>query len=157
MQKTAKLSKSAVVRVPMVDAARSGPQQVPPEPADADPEPDARWLLHVAEILGSMEGAVLAGKLAAEVVAARAVGAPTQDLKAVQRHVVDAAATAAPKKPPGWAAATRRSRSGAARSSRPDAEQLRVAYDDDLPLRAQPSSQPLGAAPVFHFRGGATA
>merc|ERR1719181_589971 len=53
------------------------------------------------KFLGSMEGAVLAGKLAAEVVAARAFSAPTQDLKEVQRHVVDAAATAAPKKPPG--------------------------------------------------------
>ena len=51
--------------------------------------------------LGSMEGAVLAGKLAAEVVATRAVGAPTQDLKEVQRHVIDEASGTSSKKPLG--------------------------------------------------------
>ena len=48
-----------------------------------------------------MEGAILAGKLAAEVVSARAVGADAPGLKEVQQHVIDAAADAAPKKPVG--------------------------------------------------------
>merc|ERR1719311_464888 len=40
------------------------------------------------KFLGSMEGAVLGGKLAAEVVACRAAGEPTTGLKEVQQHVV---------------------------------------------------------------------
>lgn len=41
------------------------------------------------QFLGSMEGAVLSGKLAAEVVACRAAGLPTAGLKPVQQSVVD--------------------------------------------------------------------
>ena len=48
-----------------------------------------------------MEGAILAGKLAAEVVAARAVGASAPGDKVIQQHVIDEAATASPKKPVG--------------------------------------------------------
>ncbi len=48
-----------------------------------------------------MEGAILAGKLAAEVVAARAVGADAPGDKVIQQHVIDEAATASPKKPVG--------------------------------------------------------
>jgi 15-cis-phytoene desaturase len=48
-----------------------------------------------------MEGAVLAGKLAAEVVASRAAGLPTQGVKAVQADVVSAAAKMEPRKPRG--------------------------------------------------------
>ena len=40
------------------------------------------------KFLGSMEGATLGGKLAAEVVAARAKGLPTKGLKAVQPDIV---------------------------------------------------------------------
>jgi len=53
------------------------------------------------KFLGSMEGAVLGGKLAAEVVAARAVGAPTKGLKDVQQHVIDSAASHEAKEPRG--------------------------------------------------------
>jgi len=53
------------------------------------------------KFLGSMEGAVLAGKLAAEVVAARALGKESQEVKEVEPHIVEAAAAAAPRKPPG--------------------------------------------------------
>jgi 15-cis-phytoene desaturase len=53
------------------------------------------------QFLGSMEGAVLAGKLAAEVVASRAAGLPTQGVKAVQADVVSAAAKMEPRKPRG--------------------------------------------------------
>mmetsp|Transcript_53663 Transcript_53663/g.123422 ORF Transcript_53663/g.123422 Transcript_53663/m.123422 type:complete len:101 (-) Transcript_53663:302-604(-) len=48
-----------------------------------------------------MEGAVLAGKLAAEVVSDRASGNPTKGLKEVQPDVVAAAETFVPKEPPG--------------------------------------------------------
>lgn len=48
-----------------------------------------------------MEGAVLAGKLAAEVIAARAAGQPTQGVKAVTAEVEAAAASAEPKDPMG--------------------------------------------------------
>ena len=41
------------------------------------------------KFLGSMEGAVLGGKLAAEVVASRAKGMKTQGLKAVQKSIID--------------------------------------------------------------------
>lgn len=48
-----------------------------------------------------MEGAVLSGKLAAEVIACRAAGEPTQGLKAVQPDIESAAAAAQPRKPVG--------------------------------------------------------
>ena len=98
----AKLRKSAVVRVPRsVYAAIPGRNKYRPSQRTPIPNLTLCGCFTSQKYLGSMEGAVLAGKLAAEVVAARAVGAPTQDLKEVQRHVVDAAAEAAPKKPLG--------------------------------------------------------
>merc|ERR1740130_2661386 len=51
--------------------------------------------------LGSMEGAVLGGKLAAEVVAAKAKSMPTKGLKKVQDHVIANAPHHVPKAPPG--------------------------------------------------------
>ena len=100
--KTAKLRKSTVVRVPRsVYAAVPGRNKYRPSQRTPIPNLTLCGCFTSQKYLGSMEGAVLAGKLAAEVVAARAVGAPTQDLKEVQRHVVDAAAEAAPKKPIG--------------------------------------------------------
>merc|ERR1711968_344281 len=82
----AKLRKSAVVRVPRsVYAAIPGRNKYRPS----------------QKSLGSMEGAILAGKLAAEVVAARAVGASAPGDKAIQQHVIDEAASASPKKPVG--------------------------------------------------------
>ena len=100
--KKATLRKSAVVRVPRsVYAAVPGRNKYRPSQKTPIPNFTLCGCFTSQKFLGSMEGAVLAGKLAAEVVAARAVGAPTQDLKEVQRSIVDAAATAAPKKPVG--------------------------------------------------------
>mmetsp|Transcript_39255 Transcript_39255/g.90417 ORF Transcript_39255/g.90417 Transcript_39255/m.90417 type:complete len:604 (+) Transcript_39255:50-1861(+) len=53
------------------------------------------------KFLGSMEGAVLGGKLAAEVVAAKAKSMPTKGLKKVQDHIVANAPHHVPKAPPG--------------------------------------------------------
>ena len=53
------------------------------------------------KFLGSMEGAVLGGKLAAEVIADRAAGVPTKGLKEVQPDIVAAAAAHVPSTPVG--------------------------------------------------------
>jgi len=53
------------------------------------------------KFLGSMEGAVLGGKLAAEVVAKKALGMEVGPIKEVQEHVVKAAESYEAKKPPG--------------------------------------------------------
>merc|ERR1719486_1497819 len=100
--KKATLRKSAVVRVPRsVYAAVPGRNKYRPSQKTPIPNLTLCGCFTSQKFLGSMEGAVLAGKLAAEVVAARAVSAPTQDLKEVQRHVIDEASGASPKKPPG--------------------------------------------------------
>ena len=98
----AKLVKHAVVRVPRsVYAATPGRNKYRP----SQESPISNFLLAGCftsqKYLGSMEGAVLAGKLAAEVVADRAAGHPTQGLKPVQPAVHQAAAAAAPKEPVG--------------------------------------------------------
>lgn len=48
-----------------------------------------------------MEGATLAGKLAAEVVSNRALGNPDKPMKEIQQHIVQAAASYVPKPPVG--------------------------------------------------------
>lgn len=53
------------------------------------------------KFLGSMEGAVLGGKLAAEVVAERAKGVSPREIKAIQPNIVEAAKKHVPKKPAG--------------------------------------------------------
>ena len=53
------------------------------------------------KFLGSMEGAVLAGKLAAEVIARRAKGLGNAPVKVVQEHVVERAEQHVPKEPLG--------------------------------------------------------
>jgi len=53
------------------------------------------------KFLGSMEGAILAGKLAAEVVTDRSAGRPTQGIKSVQQHVIDEANKASEEVPVG--------------------------------------------------------
>ena len=98
----AKLVKHAVVRVPRsVYAATPGRNKYRP----SQESPISNFLLAGCftsqKYLGSMEGAVLAGKLAAEVVADRAAGHQTQGLKPVQPAVHQAAAAAAPKEPVG--------------------------------------------------------
>ena len=53
------------------------------------------------KFLGSMEGAVLGGKLAAEVVAKKAKGMELPPIKEIQQHVVEAAEKHVPSKPLG--------------------------------------------------------
>ena len=53
------------------------------------------------KFLGSMEGAVLGGKLAAEIVAERAKGLAPREIKAIQPHIVEAAKKHVAKKPAG--------------------------------------------------------
>ncbi len=53
------------------------------------------------KFLGSMEGATLAGKLAAEVVANRAIGNPDKPIKEIQAHIVSSAASFVAKDPVG--------------------------------------------------------
>lgn len=100
----AKLRKSAVVRVPRsVYAAIPGRNRYRP----SQETPIANFTLAgdwtSQKFLGSMEGAVLGGKLAAEVVCDRAAGRPTKGLKEVEPHVVASAAEHVPKPPQGLA------------------------------------------------------
>jgi 15-cis-phytoene desaturase len=53
------------------------------------------------KFLGSMEGAVLGGKLAAEVVANRAIGNAEKAPKEIQKHIIDSAASHVPTAPIG--------------------------------------------------------
>ena len=53
------------------------------------------------KFLGSMEGAVLGGKLAAEVVAKKAKGMELPVEKEIQQHIIDSAASFEPKEPIG--------------------------------------------------------
>jgi len=98
----AKLRKFAVVKVPRsVYAAIPGRNKY--RPSQETPIPNfvlaGDWTSQ--KFLGSMEGAVLGGKLAAEVVVDRATGKPTKGLKDVQPSVVTAAAAHEAKEPRG--------------------------------------------------------
>ena len=100
--KKATLRKSAVVRVPRsVYAAVPGRNKYRPSQKTPIPNFTLCGCFTSQKFLGSMEGAILAGKLAAEVVAARAVGASAPGDKVIQQHVIDEAASASPKKPVG--------------------------------------------------------
>jgi len=99
---TAKLVKHAVVRVPRsVYAATPGRNKY--RPSQASPISNlvmaGDWTSQ--KFLGSMEGAVLAGKLAAELVSDRALGGQGQPLKPVQEAIITRAAAATPKQPVG--------------------------------------------------------
>merc|ERR1719389_1529668 len=89
----AKLRKSVVVRVPRsVYAAVPGRNRYRP----SQQTPISNFTLGgdwtSQKFLGSMEGAILGGKLAAEVVADKAVyGAPTKGMKPIQQDIVRAA------------------------------------------------------------------
>ena len=99
---TAKLRKFAVVKTPRsVYAAVPGRNKYRPSQETPIPKLTMAGDWTSQKFLGSMEGAVLGGKLAAEVVADRAAGRETKGLKAVQEHVVEAAAEMAPKEPIG--------------------------------------------------------
>merc|ERR1719331_1087974 len=98
----AKLLKYAVVKVPRsVYAAIPGRNKY--RPSQETPIPNlvlaGDWTSQ--KFLGSMEGALLGGKLAAEVIVDRALGNPTKGLKEVQPHVVTSAASHTPKPPRG--------------------------------------------------------
>jgi 15-cis-phytoene desaturase len=97
----AKLLKSAVVKVPRsVYAAIPGRNKY--RPSQTSPVSNLTmagdWTSQ--KFLGSMEGAILAGKLAAEVVADKAVyGAPTKGMKTIMPEIVRAAKDYVPKEP----------------------------------------------------------
>merc|ERR550532_1452851 len=98
----AKLRKSAVVRVPRsVYAAIPGRNRY--RPSQETPIKNftlaGDWTSQ--KFSGSMEGAVLGGKLAAEVVCDRAAGRPTKGLKDVEPRVVEAAKSHVAKEPVG--------------------------------------------------------
>ena len=98
----AKLRKYAVVKVPRsVYAAIPGRNKY--RPGQRTPIPNLTmggdWTSQ--KFLGSMEGAVLGGKLAAEVVARKAIGAELPELKEIQAHIVESAASYEAKKPAG--------------------------------------------------------
>jgi len=98
----ARLRKFAVVKTPRsVYAAIPGRNKYRP----SQETPVERFTLAgdwtSQKFLGSMEGAVLGGKLAAEVIADRAAGKPTKGLKVVQPDIVSSAAAHEPKEPVG--------------------------------------------------------
>lgn len=99
----AKLLKYAVVKVPRsVYAAIPGRNKY--RPSQRTPIPNftlaGDWTSQ--KFLGSMEGAVLAGKLAAEVVAERAAGLPySKPIKEIPADILKKASSAQPKDPNG--------------------------------------------------------
>jgi len=98
----AKLTKSAVVRVPRsVYAAIPGRNRY--RPSQETPIKNftlaGDWTSQ--KFLGSMEGAVLGGKLAAEVICDKAAGRTTKGLKIIEPHVVESAKSHVPKEPAG--------------------------------------------------------
>ena len=100
----AKLLKYYVVKVPRsVYAAVPGRNKY--RPSQKTPIPNftlaGDWTSQ--KFLGSMEGAILGGKLAADRVSSDAAGVDyfTSQEKPIQQHIVDQAATASPKKPVG--------------------------------------------------------
>jgi 15-cis-phytoene desaturase len=98
----AKLRKFAVVKVPRsVYAAIPGRNKF--RPSQVSPIENfvcaGDWTSQ--KYLGSMEGAVFGGKLAAEVVAKKAKGMELPPVKEIQPSIIEAAAKHSPKDPPG--------------------------------------------------------
>jgi len=98
----AKLLKYAVVKVPRsVYAAIPGRNKY--RPSQRSPIPNftmaGDWTSQ--KYLGSMEGAVLGGKLAAEIVAKKAKGVELPAIKEIQQHIVESAASHKAKEPAG--------------------------------------------------------
>lgn len=101
-QGQARLRKYAVVKVPRsVYAAIPGRNKY--RPSQRTPIENftmaGDWTSQ--KYLGSMEGAVFGGKLAAEVVAKKAIGAELPPMKEIQANIYDAAAKHTPKAPEG--------------------------------------------------------
>lgn len=98
----ARLRKYAVVKTPRsVYAAIPGRNKFRPSQETPIPNLTMAGDWTSQKFLGSMEGAVLGGKLAAEVVARRAKGIEQEPLKEIQTNIVAAAAAYTPKDPPG--------------------------------------------------------
>eukprot|EP00531_Pseudo-nitzschia_arenysensis_P017974 CAMPEP_0116127736 /NCGR_PEP_ID=MMETSP0329-20121206/6993_1 /TAXON_ID=697910 /ORGANISM="Pseudo-nitzschia arenysensis, Strain B593" /LENGTH=614 /DNA_ID=CAMNT_0003621843 /DNA_START=117 /DNA_END=1961 /DNA_ORIENTATION=+ len=100
-QGLARLRKYSVVKVPRsVYAAIPGRNKY--RPGQRTPIPNftmaGDWTSQ--KFLGSMEGAVLGGKLAAEVVSKKAKGMALPEYKQIQQHVIDSAKDYEPK--PAW-------------------------------------------------------
>merc|ERR1719311_1753194 len=100
-QGQAKLRKYAVVKVPRsVYAAIPGRNKYRP----SQETPIDNFVLAgdwtSQKFLGSMEGAILGGKLAAEVIVDKALGQPTKPLKEIRPEIAAAAAAYEPKPPP---------------------------------------------------------
>mmetsp|Transcript_31767 Transcript_31767/g.48014 ORF Transcript_31767/g.48014 Transcript_31767/m.48014 type:complete len:614 (-) Transcript_31767:80-1921(-) len=98
----AKLRKYTVVKVPRsVYAAIPGRNKYRP----SQTTPISRFTMAgdwtSQKFLGSMEGAVLGGKLAAEVVANRAKGNPDKPIKEIQSEIINTAQAYEPRKPVG--------------------------------------------------------
>mmetsp|Transcript_38088 Transcript_38088/g.91129 ORF Transcript_38088/g.91129 Transcript_38088/m.91129 type:complete len:428 (+) Transcript_38088:3-1286(+) len=99
---TAKLLKYAVVKVPRsVYAAIPGRNKYRPSQTTPIPNFSMCGCFTSQKFLGSMEGATLAGKLAAEVVANRALGNPDKPVKEIQQHIIDASASYEAREPVG--------------------------------------------------------
>eukprot|EP00747_Dinoflagellata_sp_TGD_P029565 gnl/TRDRNA2_/TRDRNA2_133988_c2_seq1.p1 gnl/TRDRNA2_/TRDRNA2_133988_c2~~gnl/TRDRNA2_/TRDRNA2_133988_c2_seq1.p1 ORF type:complete len:392 (+),score=77.04 gnl/TRDRNA2_/TRDRNA2_133988_c2_seq1:71-1177(+) len=97
----AKLRKYAVVKVPRsVYAAVPGRNKYRPSQETPIERLTMAGDWTSQKFLGSMEGAVLGGKLAAEVIADRAAGRPTKGVKKVQDHIKEAAAAMTKLKSP---------------------------------------------------------
>jgi len=98
----AKLRKYAVVKTPRsVYAAIPGRNKYRPSQTTPIENFTCAGDWTSQKFLGSMEGAVLGGKLAAEVVARKAKGMEPLPIKDIQQHVIDAAKDYKPKPPPG--------------------------------------------------------
>mmetsp|Transcript_1730 Transcript_1730/g.2567 ORF Transcript_1730/g.2567 Transcript_1730/m.2567 type:complete len:623 (+) Transcript_1730:120-1988(+) len=98
----AKLIKYAVVKVPRsVYAAIPGRNKYRPSQTSPIPKFTLAGCYTSQKFLGSMEGATLSGKLAAEVIANRAKGNADKPIKEIQQHIIAAASTYEAKEPVG--------------------------------------------------------
>lgn len=98
----AKLEKFTVVKVPRsVYAAIPGRNKFRPSQTTPIPHLTMAGDWTSQKFLGSMEGAVLGGKLAAEVIANRAIGNADKPIKDIQQHIIDRAAVHVAKDPIG--------------------------------------------------------
>jgi len=101
-QGTAKLLKYSVVKVPRsVYAAIPGRNKYRPSQTTPIPSLTLAGCYTSQKFLGSMEGATLSGKLAAEVIANRAKGNADLPVKEIQQHIIDASKSHVAKDPVG--------------------------------------------------------
>lgn len=101
-QGQAKLRKYAVVKTPRsVYAAIPGRNKYRPSQVTPIPHFTMAGDWTSQKFLGSMEGAVLGGKLAAEVIAKRAMGMEPGTDKVIQDHIIQSATKYVAKEPPG--------------------------------------------------------